>query len=196
MLSLPLLVNTMPDNSFAHNELTERVLAEGAYRAAVIPVSKIKLDPVFRGMCESNVCGNYGKCWMCPPDVGNIDLLIGEIKKFDYALVYQTVCDLEDSYDFEGMMEAGEKHNRLTQRIVDMITPESVFRVLHLGAGGCRLCPVCAKKENRPCRHPDIALSSLEAYGINVSELAEACGMKYINGQNTVTYFGAAFFVL
>lgn len=27
-----------------------------------------------------------------------------------------------------------------------------------------------------------------------VSELAASCGMKYINGQNTVTYFGAVLF--
>jgi hypothetical protein len=39
-------------------------------------------------------------------------------------------------------------------------------------------------------------MPSLEAYGINVSELAKAAGMNYINGQNTVTYFGAVLFSL
>ena len=65
---------------------------------------------------------------------------------------------------------------------------------LHLGAGGCRLCPVCAKRTNEPCRHPQDAMASLETYGVAVSELAASCGMKYINGQNTVTYFGAVLF--
>ena len=65
------------------------------------------------------------------------------------------------------------------------------MRILHLGAGGCNICPVCARVENHPCRFPDMAISSLEAHGINVSRLAAECGMKYINGQNTVTYFGA-----
>jgi hypothetical protein len=37
-------------------------------------------------------------------------------------------------------------------------------------------------------------MPSLEAYGVNVSALASAAGMKYINGQNTVTYFGAVLF--
>ena len=36
--------------------------------------------------------------------------------------------------------------------------------------------------------------SSWRLYGINVSELAASSGMKYINGQNTVTYFGALLF--
>ena len=66
--------------------------------------------------------------------------------------------------------------------------------MLHLGAGGCHLCEVCAKKTGEPCRHPDRAVASLEAYGVNVSALARLCGMKYINGENTVTYFGALFF--
>lgn len=51
------------------------------------------------------------------------------------------------------------------------------------------LCAPNAPAE--PCRFPDRAMASLEAYGVAVSELAEACGMKYINGQSTVTYFGA-----
>ena len=66
--------------------------------------------------------------------------------------------------------------------------------LLHLGAGGCGVCEVCAKRENQPCRFPELAVASLEGYGVHVSKLAEAAGMKYINGQNTVTYFGAVFF--
>jgi predicted metal-binding protein len=65
-----------------------------------------------------------------------------------------------------------------------------------LGAGGCRVCPVCAKKTDEPCRHPELAMSSLETYGINVSKLAASAGMKYINGKDTVTYFGAVLFDL
>jgi len=39
-------------------------------------------------------------------------------------------------------------------------------------------------------------MPSLETYGINVSRLAPAVGMKYVNGVNTVTYFGAVLFSL
>jgi len=55
------------------------------------------------------------------------------------------------------------------------------------------VCPVCGKRTGEPCRHPQQAISSLEAYGVNVSLLAQAAGMRYTNGQNTVTYFGAVF---
>ena len=175
-------------------KLLQQVLDLGAYKAAIIPVDKIHFDKGFRAMCESNACGNYGKCWMCPPDAGDIDKLMDEAKTFSKALVYQTVGELEDSYDFEGMMEAGERQNQLAQNVSKAFAALPFEKSLHLGAGGCRVCKVCAKRTNEPCRFPDRAMSSLETYGVAVSELAQACGMKYIHGANTVTYFGAFFY--
>ena len=124
---------------------------------------------------------------------GDIETLMETIRTFDYAVVYQTIGMLEDSYDIEGMEAAAGKHNALIRKIVEAVSEDSFVRILHLGAGGCHICPVCARVDNHPCRFPHLAISSLEAYGINVSRLAAACGMKYINGQNTVTYFGGIF---
>ena len=172
----------------------KKVLDLGAYKANVIKVSDVSFDRVFRDMCKSNFCGNYGKCWTCPPDCGDIDEMIAEAQKFEYVLVYQTVGQLEDSYDFETMMEVGHEHNVRVQQVRKLFLDKYNGKTLHLGAGGCQICEVCAKKTNEPCRDPENAPCSLEAYGINVSKLAEASGMKYINGQDTVTYFGAVFF--
>lgn len=178
----------------SETELVQTLLDWGAYRAGVVPVANIEFEPEFRKMCESNACGMYGKSWMCPPCVGPVDELIARAKGYRWALVYQTVDNLEDSYDFEGMMAAGQRMNELTQRVRAELADEFGPDALHLGAGGCRLCPVCAKREDKPCRFPDKALASLEAYGMNVSRLAELAGIKYINGQDTVTYFGAVLF--
>lgn len=175
-------------------KLAELAIKLGAYKAAVVPVEKIHFDRSFRTLCESNACGYYGSCWMCPPDAGDIDRLIEEAKTFQKALVYQTVGKLEDSYDVEGMTEASRRQNCLAQDISRALASLPFAKTLHLGAGGCRVCPVCAKRNGEPCRYPRRAMSSLEAYGVAVSELAETCGMKYINGQNTVTYFGAFFY--
>ncbi len=166
----------------------------GAYRAKVIPVDNVETEVSFRDMCAKNVCGNYGKCWTCPPDVGDIETLIAKLRTFRYILVYQYVGTLEDSYDFEGMLDAGKKHSELTAAVRAECEKEAFSDRLFLCAGGCRICPVCAKKTNEPCRFPDQALASLEAYGVNVSKLAAAAGMKYINGQNTVTYFSGVLF--
>ncbi len=173
------------------DKLVKLALEQGADKAAAIPVSEIQTDAGFRALCEQNTCGKYGRCWTCPPDAGDIETLMKTIRTFDYAVVYQTIGMLEDSFDIEGMEAAAKKHSLLTQRMVESVNVDSFVRVLHLGAGGCHICPVCARVDNHPCRFPDKAISSLEAYGINVSKLAAASGMKYINGQNTVTYFGA-----
>ena len=181
-----------------HQELFDRLsaiaLSLGAYKASVIPVELVETDASFRDLCAANVCGNYGRTWMCPPDAGEIHDLMAALRSYSYALVYQTVSELEDSYDFEGMMDAGVAHNRLMVEMRRGIEGLNLSRVLHLGAGGCRMCEVCAKRTNEPCRHPDLAVASLETYGVNVSRLAPAAGMKYINGKDTVTYFGAVLF--
>jgi predicted metal-binding protein len=176
------------------DRLTGTALALGAYRAAVIPVSDVETDRSFRTLCEQNVCGNYGKNHMCPPDAGDIDELIGVLRSFKYIFVYQSVGTLEDSFDIEGMAEAAKNHRALMMNIIGECNKIQFKRRLYLGAGGCTLCEVCAKRTNEKCRHPDRAVPSLEAYGVNVSALAKAAGMKYINGQNTVTYFGAVLF--
>ena len=156
-----------------------------------VPVEEIDFEPSFRSLCESNACGMYGRSWMCPPHVGKVEDLIAQAKAYRTALVYQIVDTLEDSYYFEGMMAAGQRMNRLTAAVRRKFRELGLENCLFLGAGGCRICPKCAKQDDEPCRHPDLAMSSLEAYGINVSVLAPQAGMKYINGANTVTYFGA-----
>ena len=174
-----------------HEELLREILALGADKAGAVPVEEIDFEPSFRSLCESNACGMYGRSWMCPPHVGKVEDLIAQAKAYRTALVYQIVDTLEDSYDFEGMMAAGERMNRLAAAVRRKFTDLGLEDCLFLGAGGCRVCSRCAKQDDQPCRHPDLALSSLEAYGINVSVLAPQAGMKYINGVNTVTYFGA-----
>ena len=182
------------ENDRIFDQMIERALQIGAYKANVISASEIPLDRAFRDMCASNACGVYGKCYMCPPDVGDIDVLMGEIKHYKHAFVYQTVTVLEDSFDFEGMIDAKKQMYKIAQKIRGLFDELEIKNVLHLGAGGCGVCESCAKRTNEPCRFPHLAMPSLEAYGVNVSGLAKAAGMKYINGQDTVTYFGAVLF--
>lgn len=173
--------------------LTDIATAKGADNAAVISVDKIPFRREFRAACEQNTCGKYGKCWMCPPGVGDIDEMMARAKTYRHALVFQTIGMLEDSFDIEGMEEAAKKHNALAQVLSVELEP-LLENPLKLGAGACHACERCAQIDNEPCRYPQEAMASLESYGIAVSELAELSGMKYINGQNTVTFFGGFLF--
>lgn len=170
-------------------QLTEELIALGADHVGLVPVAEISFEPDFRTLCTRNACGMYGRSWMCPPEVGEIHSLIEEARQYETAIVFQTIDTLKDSYDFEGMMAAGARMNRLLRAIQQKLPPNPA--ALLLGAGGCRFCERCAKLDGVPCRFPSKALASLEAYGVNVSLLAPQAGMRYTNGTNTVTYFGA-----
>ena len=92
------------------------------------------------------------------------------------------------------MTEVGQDHKRLSQKIRRTIKPLMDVDYLHLSSGGCSLCVKCAKLTNEPCRHPEEALSSMEGYGIDVYNTTRDTDLKYINWQNTVTYFGIVLF--
>jgi predicted metal-binding protein len=166
----------------------------GAGKAAFLSGKDIVFDTMFRDICKSNGCGNYGKCYMCPPDVGEIDILIKKAQAFSNAVMYQAVYAIEDSFDFEGMQEAGKAFNLCARRIQEKAKEIFSEPFLHLAAGGCRVCETCAKRDDLPCRYPGEALASLESYGVDVYRTSKSAGLKYTNGENTVTYFGMLLF--
>lgn len=176
------------------DKLIQAALDCGATKATVIPIEQVITNAVFRDICASNACGGYGQCWMCPPDVGDIHEMMAEVREYRYGLLYQNISELEDSFDIEGMSEAGANHAKMS-RVLDPLLPSLVNgKYLHLSSGGCRYCERCAKRDNEPCRFPDHAMTSLEAYGIDVYNTTKDTPLKYINGPDTVTFFGMVLF--
>ena len=176
-----------------NEELIRLALENGAAKAEIISVDQIVTSAEFREACRQNICGLWGRCWMCPPDVGEIEPLMAELRTYQHALWYQTIGVLEDSFDFEGMTETKKQHLRISQKIEEKVKPV-LGRHLHLSCGGCGLCERCTRLDDQPCRFPDKAMTSLEAYGVDVYQTTKTTGLKYINGQNTVTYFSAVLF--
>ena len=173
--------------------LVSRAKEAGASNAFVLPVEKIPFDPTLRSLCVDNRCGKYNRNYGCPPFVGTPEEVIAKAKTYEHALVLQTISGLEDSYDVEGMAEAGARHNRLTRGLYEQMAPDYPACIT-LAAGGCTLCERCARLDNEPCRFPEKVMPSLSSYCINVSQMAGKCGMRYINGVNTVTYFSVILF--
>ncbi len=174
--------------------LIKTALDCGADTAAVVKREDIVLNSAFRALCEENRCGLYDRCYMCPPDVGPVEGLMAQVRGYDMGLLYQTVSSLEDSFDIEGMRAAKERHIHVSQRLMDALKPLLGESVLHLSCGGCGLCPRCAKQMGLPCLHPQRALPSLESYGIDVYNTTRNTVLRYVNGSNTVTYFGLVLF--
>lgn len=176
-----------------HQMLVDIALDAGVTKAAVIPVDSIVLNASFRELCKSNSCGMYGRCWMCPPDIGDIETCMAEVRNYKHGLLYQTFADIEDSFDIEGMQAAAKHHVHVGQRLEAFLMLE-LEKHRHLSCGGCRVCERCAKEDGLPCRNPKRAMPSMEGYGIDVYNTCKPTGLKYINGANTVTYFGIILF--
>lgn len=176
------------------DELLNAVLSCGASKAAPVHAGEVITSPVFFDVCKQNSCGNFGRCWMCPPELGEISELIARVQSYQQGILYQSISEIEDSFDIEGMQDAAFRHAQLSQRIEEALRPVLGEKHLHLSCGGCRLCEVCAKRTGEPCRFPDKALPSMEGYGIDVYATVKPTPLKYINGQNTVTYFGIVLF--
>ena len=174
-------------------EFLNTALDAGAAKAEIIESSGVVVSESFRDICKSNACGHYGRKWSCPPDIGEIGELMKELKKYSYVLIYQTIYKLEDSFDIEGMEEAGRLHSEVGQTIQKYLNLSAKTDFLHV-SGSCCLCGKCAKLTGEPCRFPDKMLPSLSAYGIDVYRTCSNTSLNYINGQDTVTYFGMVFF--
>jgi predicted metal-binding protein len=169
-------------------EAFEQAVKGRAFEYAVVPTAAIVFSPELIKSCESNACGKYNHCWTCPPAIDPVDKQKEKISAWVSAFVFTTTATLEDSFDYDGMMRAKERHTCLTAEIHERFGKTNpVF-----GAGACAICADCAYPN--PCKFPDKIYSSIEAAGINVTDLSRAAGLRYNNGVNTVTYFSMILF--
>lgn len=143
-------------------------------------------------MCEVNTCQKYNKTWACPPAIGTVEECRERVRKYDKMLVFSVKWDLEDSFDFEGMTAGGKKFKQVCLA-VDKAVRSYMTDYLVLANEGCDTCEACTYPD-APCRFPEQTHGSLEGYGIFVSELAKQAKINYVNGANTVTYFGGIAF--
>ena len=166
--------------------------ALGIHQYAFLTTDKISFSPDVRKLCEVNACGLYGKTWACPPGVGPLEDCIARIRKYENIFVFTTLHQLEDSFDYEGMMSGRDKHNDICPTIAKVFS-EKYDDMLVLSGEGCSKCSKCTYPD-APCRFPEKAVVSVEACGIHVVNLSKNIGIKYNNGANTVTYFCVVLF--
>lgn len=164
------------------------ILSCGAYEAGIIDTDKLVVHEEVRRLCESNVCRNYGRTWACPPAIGSLDECRTRVKEYDKMLLYSCKYKIEDSFDFDGMRQALLNFKDLSDRIRSVIAP-IIPNCLFLSNEGCGRCAACAYSD-APCRFPEKLQHAIEGYGFIISDLAKLSGVKYINGKNTITYFG------
>ena len=155
----------------------------GFTHAAALDVATIELKQQVRDMCAA--CGQYGKRWSCPPGCGELEHLRQRIMHYSGGILVQTVGQLEDNFDAEAMMETEADHKKHLLQLQALLQEKA--DVLILGAGCCTHCKECTYPDE-PCRFPEKMISSMEAYGMVVSEVCRANDMKYYYGPLTIAY--------
>lgn len=163
----------------------------GIYQYGLIETKQIVFSDEVRSLCEDNVCGKYGTTWACPPAVGTVSQCREKCLKYDMALVFNAKYDLEDSFDYEGMVRGHKEFKKVCDRLAG-IARNSLHDFLLFSNESCTRCDKCTYPE--PCRFPETLFPSVESFGIMVNMLAKSANINYINGENTVTYFGALLF--
>jgi predicted metal-binding protein len=152
----------------------------------------LKYHPEIRKICEDNRCRDYGTSWACPPAVGTLAECRARVNAYRHMLLFSRKYELEDSFDFEamteGMLDFKKRVDRL-QKELDCVLSDYLL----MANEGCGRCSRCTYPD-APCRFPHLLHHSLEGYGFLVNELAAEAGIRYHNGENTVTFFGALLF--
>jgi predicted metal-binding protein len=177
--------------------LANEVLQLGATNASLIDTSLIEYSAEFRLLCEQNKCGYYGTNWMCPPAVGPFEDLKARASRYKQGLLFQTVHPLSHSLDWRGIKKAFRVHDDVLRRIMMHIGDSyGVNDMLPLGAGPCTSCEECSAVNEEPCRLPEKAVASCEAYGMDVAALVGKYGIPYHHGKNTVSFVGCILFAI
>lgn len=163
----------------------------GFETAAVLDMSTLKSKPEVRDMCSANKCASYGKKWGCPPGCGTIEQCQEMMEHYTMGVLLQTVGQLEDSWDFDGIARIGGVHKERFEQLCEWMRQWG-DPILPMSAGGCDLCEECAYPE--PCRDPERIRYSVSAFGLLVNEVCRDNGVAYYYGNDKMAFTGMILF--
>ncbi|MGI6190718.1 MAG: DUF2284 domain-containing protein [Eubacterium sp.] len=145
-----------------------------------------------RRMCEDNRCSAWNTRWTCPPACGSLENIRRRASRYQEGILVQSTGKLKDPFDFEAMKDLERTHKKRFDTLIRQ-AKITAGDILPMGSGTCTLCRRCTYPD-RPCRHPDRAYPSMEAYGLLITDVLEQSGMKYSYGEKTMTYTACILF--
>lgn len=172
-------------------KLIESALACGFSYAAPLAIDTLKPMTMVRDACAADKCQVYNKNWTCPPQCGTLEECEAKMRRYSRGILLQTVGKLEKRIDTKGYMRIEAEHREHILAFAKLLRQQYPDN-LCLGAGGCRVCASCAFPE--PCRFPEKAMSSMEAYGLFVTQVCRDNGMNYYYGPKTIAYTACILF--
>lgn len=155
---------------------------------AVVPldVSTIECKDKVREMCAADKCQRYGHTWTCPPVCGTLDEMRERLKPYSEGILVQTMGEVEDSMDFEGIGKISMEHNESFFKLQKLLK-EKFGSVLPVPQNGCARCKKCTYPDE-PCRFPDEAGYSMSAFGMLVLEVCKLNNLQYYYGSDHMAF--------
>ena len=174
-----------------HDKWIETAKAIGFTEAAPLDVATLKPMQMVRDACAADKCGAYGHNWTCPPECGTLEECAARMAGYQHGILLQTVGQMQKRIDTKAYRETELQHGENLRNFYEAIK-EEYPDALCLGAGGCRICEKCAHPE--PCRFPEKAISSMEAYGLFVTQVCRDNRVAYYHGPKTIAYTACVLF--
>lgn len=159
--------------------------------AVPLDTAKLTAREDVRAMCAADKCGAYGRNWTCPPHCGTPESCEAKMRSFPRGILVQTVGTMQKAIDSRAYRETEKRHLRQFHALAEVVKARHP-NALCLGSGGCRICKKCAFPE--PCCFPEKACSSMEGYGLFVTQVCRDNGLAYHHGEKTVTYTACVLF--
>lgn len=166
-----------------------RALELGFDHAAPVEAAALECLPEVREMCAADRCRAYNRCWTCPPGCGTLEDCAARLSQYRRGILVQTTGHLEDDFDVEAMLDTEARHKARFAGLAKEIR-SALPRCLPLGAGSCTRCTPCTYPD-APCRFPQEAIVSMEAFGLLVAQVCQRAGLEYYYGPRTITYTSA-----
>lgn len=166
-------------------KLIKMAMTNGFDYAVELDISTLISRKDVRDMCAADRCHVYGKNWTCPPNCGTLEECQQKLYSYSRGMLVQSVGQLKRSIDWRGTVALEKRHMENFGRVVKelrKVYPEA----LCLGAGGCRICEKCAYPS--ACRFPEQAYSSMEGYGLFVTDVCRKNNLNYYYGEKTLAY--------
>ena len=168
-------------------DLKERAKECGFTVAADLDPKTLKFLPEVRDMCAADKCQQYNRSWACPPACGTLEEWTARASKYHKGILLQTVGDIEDTLDFEAIMDIAKTNGENFNKLIDVLLDEEKLDCLPLSVGGCTRCKKCTYPD-APCRFPDRCFSSMEATGLMVNQVCTDNGVPYNHGKCKMAY--------
>ena len=166
-------------------DIQETAKRLGFDTVAPLDPGKLQARQDVRDMCNADKCMIFGKNWGCPPHCGTVAQCQEKMGSYHRGVLLQTVGHMTKAIDSKCYRETERRHLEHFYALAELVR-EAYPDALCLGAGGCRVCKKCAYPE--PCRFPEKAMSSMEGYGLFVTQVCRDAGVPYYHGEKTITY--------